>query len=120
MLAACAAALVLTACASSPPAGTSAFTRDLAGRWSGSMDTGSARGRATMVLQPNGRYAGYVRVAGQDRPFRGTIVTLGPQGGRYAGSDGDGSVTLRREARRTVLELVRDGDGGRATFERAR
>jgi hypothetical protein len=119
MIAACAVALVLGACASSPPAGTSAFTKNLAGRWTGSTDTGSARGRATLVLQPNGRYTGYMHLAGQARPFSGTIVTLGPHGGRYAGRDGDGSVMLRRDARRTILELVGDG-GGRATFERTR
>jgi hypothetical protein len=84
------------------------------------MDGRWGRGPASLTLQADGRYAGYLHLDDGDRPFTGTIVTFGPRGGRYASTDGEGIVTVRRERERAVLVFVPDGGGGRAAFERAK
>jgi hypothetical protein len=84
------------------------------------MDGCLGRGRANLTLQPDGRYAGYLHLDDGDRPFTGTIVTFGPRGGRYAGTDGEGIVTVRRERGHAMLVFVPDGGGARSAFERAK
>ena len=82
------------------------------------MDGRLGRADANLVVQPNGRYEGTLHLRDGDRPFSGTIMTLGSRGGRYAGTDGDERVTLRQEGGSTVLKFVRDGGGSTATFAR--
>ena len=83
------------------------------------MDGRLGRGRANLTLQPDGPNAGYLHLDDGDRPFTGTIVTFGPRGGRYAGTDGEGIVTVRRERGHAMLVFVPDGGGARSAFERA-
>ena len=111
-------ALILAGCASWLPEESTSVLGDATGEWKGSMDGQLGRGEATLVVQPNGRYEGALRLTDRDRPFSGTIMTLGTRGGRYAGTDGDGTVTLRHEDGRTVLKFIRDGGGSTATFVR--
>ena len=111
-------ALTLGGCASWLPGQSTSIPSDVAGEWKGSMDGRLGRGDANLVVQPNGRYEGALHLTDGDRSFSGTIVTLGSRGGRYAGTDGDGTVTLREEDGRTVLKFVRDGGGSTATFVR--
>jgi hypothetical protein len=111
-------AIALGGCASWMPASSIAVPGEVAGQWKGSMDGRLGRGPASLMVQENGRYEGQLHLTDGDRSFQGTIMTLGPRGGRYAGTDGEGSVTLRDEHGRAVLEFVRDGGGSRATFTR--
>jgi hypothetical protein len=111
-------ALTLAGCASWLPAESTTLPSDAAGEWTGSMDGWLGRAAANLIVQPTGRYEGTLHLRDGDRPFSGTIMTLGSRGGRYAGTDGDGTVTFRQEGGRAVLKFVRDGGGSTATFTR--
>ena len=110
-------ALAFAGCTSWLTAPSTSLPSEVPGEWKGSMDGPLGRGTATLIVQPNGRYEGALHLTDGDRPFSG-IITLGSLGGRYAGTDGNGTVTLRREDGRTVLKLVLDGGGSTATFVR--
>ena len=107
-------ALILGGCASAPPESLS--VEDLAGRWQGSMAGRLGRGPATLVVQRNGRYEGLLHLTDGDRPFSGTIIPLGGRA-RYAGTDGDGTVTLPQQDGQ-ALKFVLDGGAGTATYLR--
>ena len=109
-------ALILGGCASAPPT-ESLSVEDLAGRWQGSMAGRLGRGPATLVVQRNGRYEGLLHLTDGDRPFSGTIIPLGGRRARYAGTEGDGTVTLQQQDGQ-ALKFVLDGGAGTATYLR--
>jgi hypothetical protein len=109
-------ALILDGCASALPT-ESLSVEDLAGQWQGSMVGRLGRGPATLVVQPNGRYEGLLHLTDGDRPFSGTIIPLGGQRARYAGTEGDGTVTLQHQDGQ-ALKFVLDGGAGTAIYLR--
>jgi hypothetical protein len=109
-------ALILGGCASAPPT-ESLSVEDFAGQWQGSMAGRLGRGPATLVVQPNGRYEGLLHLTDGDRPFSGTIIPLGGRRARYAGTEGDGTVTLPQQDGQ-ALKFVLDGGAGTATYVR--
>jgi len=110
-------ALMLGGCA--PAASTeSPSVAGLAGRWQGSMAGRLGRGPATLVVQPSGRYEGVLHLTDGDRPFSGTIIPLGVDRARCAGTEGDGTVTIQQQHGEPVLKFVLDGGGGTATYLR--
>jgi len=104
-------ALILGGCAGASSTGSLSVV-GLAGQWEGSMAGRLGRGPATLVVQPNGQYEGRLH------PFRGTIIPLGGDRGRYAGTEGDGTVTLQQPDGQAVLTFVLDGGAGTATYRR--
>jgi hypothetical protein len=109
-------ALILGGCAWTSST-ESLSVEDLAGQWEGSMVGRLGRGPATLVVQSNGRFEGLLHLTDGDRPFSGTIIPLGGRRARYAGTEGDGTVTLQHEDG-PALKFVLDGGAGTATYLR--
>jgi hypothetical protein len=109
-------ALLLLGCACAGPATPGEAVGDLAGEWQGTRLGPRGRALARLVIKPDGTYAGTLFFEGADRPFRGAIMA--PRGGglRYADTEGQGAVALRRSDGARVLTFVADGGGARAEF----
>jgi hypothetical protein len=72
----------------------------LAGDWHGRIVTARGHSAARLSVGVDGRYEGAAFFDGADWPLHGAIIALSDGRLRYAGNDGNGTVTFQRDALR--------------------